>query len=944
MLFRTNPFSLKFLGCVAAAVLMLCSSAISLMAQRARITQPINNSRRAVLSGHIHPLARAEFDRGPVDPAMPLESLNLILKPSAAQQTALQQLLAAQQDPSSPDYHHWLTPEEYADRFGASTEDLSKITQWLGSQGFRVTGVARARNFISFSGTAGQVSSAFATGIHQYQVNGETHFANAVEPSVPEALSVMVQGIRGLSDFRMKPLLKSRVASTPQQPAYTSSSGNHYLGPDDFATIYDLKPLYSAGINGAGLKLVVAGQTQVNISDIEQFRTQFNLPANDPQLLLVPGTRDPGISSNDLPEADLDLELSGAAAPNANITFVYAFDVMTAVQYAIDQNLAPVLSISYGSCEPETTTSDARTFQSWAQQANSQGITWTAAAGDSGGADCIVQGDNTDGGPAVDVPASIPEVTGLGGTEFNEGIGQAWSSSNNVNGGSALGYIPEMVWNDSTVGNPAAGGGGASTIFTKPSWQTGAGVPNDNARDVPDVSLASSPEHDGFMIYTGGQLQIYGGTSVASPSFAGIVTLLNQYLISTGVQSSPGLGNVNPKLYSLAQTASGAFHDITAGNNIVTVTCGVRAHNCTPGSFGFNAGPGYDLASGLGSVDVDALFTAWSGKSGSISRSSPSMVLSAGAPAIASSASDTITATVTSSNGGTPSGTVAFSASGAALGSATLSGAGGSASASVTVSGANLPVGADSITAQYSGDNSYAAATASIVINVSGSISGAPSISSITNGASFRQSYAPGMVLSIFGSNLAPSTWSATTVPLPLQLAGVSVTINGIDAPLYYVSSSQLNVQIPYEVPVNILASVQVTNNGRTASTSLPTQAAAPGIFTNVTGALVPTGSASAGQVIALYLTGQGAVSPTIGTGDAPPLGTSTTNLPAPLQSVVVTVGGEPAQVQFIGIPPTLVGVTQVNFVVPAGLATGQQAVSVSIGGVSSPPATLTIQ
>ncbi|HTS46288.1 MAG TPA: Ig-like domain repeat protein, partial [Bryobacteraceae bacterium] len=353
---------------------------------------------------------------------------------------------------------------------------------------------------------------------------------------------------------------------------------------------------------------------------------------------------------------------------------------------------------------------------------------------------------------------------------------------------------------------------------------------------------------------------------------------------------------------------------------------------------------GYDQATGLGSMDVQALFSAWSGKTGSIARSIPAMSLSAGAPAILSSASASITATVTTTNGGTPSGTVAFYFGSVSLGSATLAGASGTASASVTISGADLPLGADSITAQYSGDNSYAGASASLVINVSASTSTTPSITYLTNGASFRQSYAPGMVLTIFGSGLAPSTWSAATVPLPAQLAGVSVTINGLGAPLYYVSSSQLNVQIPYEVPVNAQVSLQVTNNGHTASSAFTTQAAAPGIFTDATGALVPAKSASIGQVISLYMTGQGAVSPTIPTGEAPLLGTSDTNLPAPLQFVIVTVGGVPAQTQFIGIPPTLVGVTQINFVVPTGLAPGTQAVVVSIGGVLSPPASLTIQ
>ena len=877
---------------------------------------------------------------------MPLESLRLALKPSADQQAALDQLLEAQQDPSSPDYHHWLTPEEYADRFGTSADDINKITQWLQQQGFQVTGVARARNVISFSGTAGQIAAAFGAEIHRYQINGQTYFANATEPSIPDALGSVVLGIRGLHNFRMKPLLKPRSTSgaPADLPAYTSpTSNNHYTSPDDFATIYDLKPLYTAGIDGSGQKLVVAGQTQINLSDIEQFRTTFNLPPNDPQVTLVPNTPDPGISSNDLPEADLDVELSGAVAPGATVLFVYSNDVMNAVQYAIDQNLAPVLTVSYGSCETETPRSDALTFQSWARQANAQGITWLAASGDSGGADCIGPGTTTDGGASVDVPASIPEVTGLGGSEFNEGIGIFWGSNNNVNSGSALSYIPEMVWNDSTSGNPASGGGGASVFFLKPSWQTGAGVPNDNARDVPDISLAASADHDGFIVYTGGKRQIYGGTSVASPSFAGIAALLNHYLVSHGQQSTPGLGNINLKLYGLAQTAPSAFHDITAGNNIVTVTCGVRSRNCVSGSYGFNAGPGYDLASGLGSVDAQAFFSAWSSQSGSITRRTPSMVLSAGASSIPSSGSTTVTATLSSSAGGVPTGRVTFSWGTTSLGTATLSGAANLASATITVSGGQLAVGTDSITAQYSGDTAYTSATASITINVTAGTS-APSIAGLTNGGSFRQSYAPGMVLTVFGSGLAPSTWSATTVPLPAQLAGVSATINGISAPLYYVSSSQLNIQIPFEVPVNSVVPLKITNNGQTTSSSLTVRPTAPGIFTDSTGALIPAKSAPAGQVISLYVTGQGPVSPSIATGDAPALGTSIANLPAPLQAPIVTVGGVPAQIQFAGIPPTLVGVMQINFVVPTGLAPGAQPVIVSVGGVSSPPATLTIE
>ena len=324
--------------------------------------------------------------------------------------------------------------------------------------------------------------------------------------------------------------------------------------------------------------MVIVGQTRVNLSDIEQFRSSYGLPVNDPKPVLVANSPDPGVKSDDLDEADLDLELSGAVARNATILYVYSTDVIESVQYAIDQNLAPVISQSYGSCEPETPQSDATAFQQMAQQANSQGITWLAASGDSGGADCD---DSQNPGLSVDLPGSVPEVTSMGGTEFVEGGAQYWRSTNSSSGESAISYIPETTWNDSVAdGEPSAGGGGASIYFSKPSWQTGTGVPADNARDVPDVSLSASADHDGYFVYTGGSLQVYGGTSVAAPTFAGVITLLNQYLVSTGAQSSPGVGNINPKLYSLAKTEPAAFHDVTTGNNIVTVSCGRRSIGC----------------------------------------------------------------------------------------------------------------------------------------------------------------------------------------------------------------------------------------------------------------------------------------------------------------------------------------------------------------------------
>ncbi len=923
---------------IAVLSVTACVATIHVQAQQRRITRPIDNTRRFTLAGHVPPRARAEFDQGRVSPSLDLKHVTLTLAPSVQQQADLTSLLAAQQDPASPEYHHWLTPEEYAARFGANDADLTQIKSWLESQGLTVTGVARGRNWISADGTAAQVEQALQTEIHEYVVDGKTHFANATEPSLPAAFSGVIRSIRGLNNFRMKPA-SLRAPSNLASPDYTSTRGNHYLAPNDFATIYDINPIYAAGIDGTGQKIVVAGQTQINLSDIEEFRTSYSLAGNDPQVVFVPGTKDPGLSSTDLPEADLDLEWSGAVARNATIYFVYTNDVMDSIQYAIDQNLAPVITSSYGLCEAETGRADALTFQGWAQQGNAEGITWFNASGDAGGADCD---DSTNPGLGVDIPAAIPEVTGVGGTEFSEGSGQFWNTSNGNGQSSVLSYIPETTWNDSaTDGQPSASGGGASTFFTKPSWQTGPGVPSDNARHVPDVAFNASADHDGYLVYTGGQVQVYGGTSAPTPAFAGMIALLNQYQVSRGAQSSPGVGNLNPKLYALAQSASGAFHDVTTGNNIVTVSCSTRSRGCTASPVGYSAGTGYDQVTGLGSLDAYAFFNSFSGTAITPIQPVTSITLVASPTSITVNGTLNLTATVSSTDGVTPTGTVAFADGTVSLGSAVLSGSGGTATATITVAGMQLPQGSAILTAEYNGN---ANTTASVTVSVtSATPSNKPVITSLVNGASFKPVFAPGMVLTIFGSQLAASAQTASVVPLPRSMATVAVTVNGVAAPLYYVSSGQLNVQLPYETATNTTAFLNINNNGQTTSQTFNVAPTAPGIFTDQNGAPVPNTSAARGEEIILYITGAGALTPQVATGDAPAAGTAVSSLPAPTQNVSVTVGGAQAKVDFVGVTPGLVGVVQINYEVPAGIPTGAQQVVVTVGSASSPPATLTV-
>ena len=921
-----HHFVSKHMGDRALTIILsLFSLAVCLSAQ--------TTSGRVTLTGNIHPAATAANDQGRADASLNLSGMLLMLKPTAAQQADLENLLSQQQDPTSPNYHKWLTPEQYAERFGRPQADVDKITAWLSGAGLSVGPVARGRNSIMFSGNVRTVESAFATEIHRYNVKGESHFANSTNPSVPSELAGMIQGVHGLNDFKLKPRMKKSLAK------YTSgSSGFHSLAPDDIAAIYDIKPILDSGITGAGQKLVIVGQTDILLSDIASFRGFFNLPANPPQIVLVPGSADPGIVSGDQDEANLDIEFSGAVARNATVIFVTSTDVVVSAQYAINNNLAPVVSMSYGDCESDTGLTGSEglnSLRTLAQQGNAQGITWMAASGDAGAADCYVDNlrGNTGAQLAVDAPGSIPEVTSVGGTEMNEGNGTYFAAANNANHASVSTYIPEMVWNDSAIdGGPSAGGGGASAYFAKPTWQVGTGVPADGARDVPDISFTASADHDPMLFYSVGSISAVGGTSCAAPTFAGIVTLLNQYMVANGYQSSPGLGNINPRLYSLAQAVPEAFHDITVGNNIVNGCTGVR--NCNVGSVGYNATVAYDQASGLGSVDAFNLITSWH-STVTTSKAAVSMTLTSSTASVQNSASVTLTATVTGSLAAAPTGTVNFLSGGSSVGTATVSGS----TATLTVAASKLTVGFDSVSAEYSGDSNYSTAGASVSLAVVSPT--AMSIQGVTNAASYYQAFSGGELMSIFGTVLSGSAQSAPVVPLPTTLGGTTVSINGTLAPLLYVSPSQINLQIPYGITPGIAAAVTVTYNSNSVTSTIPISSYSPGIFVDSTGAPAGFQTAKRGSTIALYITGQGAVSSQPATGALPASGTT----PVPQNPIYITVGGVQASTNYAyeGIPAWAIGLTQINFTIPAGAPLGPQQVLVSIGGATSAPATINI-
>ncbi len=602
-------------------VMLMCfgANALCQVKTRDRILQTIDEANISPVINNVSPRVRPGADQGRVRDSLPLNRVTLIFKPTKTQQDDLNALLVRQQDPNSPDYHKWLTPDQYAERFGLSQTDFGKIATWLQTHGLTVVDAARGRTSIAFSGTAAQVASAFHTEIHHYVISGELHYANTTAPSIPNAFAGLVLAIRHLDDFRPKP---RAVVIHAAQPGFTSSvSGNHFLAPNDFATIYNLQSLYSSGIDGTGQKLAIVGQTDVVLSDIATFRSVSNLPKNTPQVILVPGSADPGVVSGDIVEANLDLEWAGAVARNATLIYVNSGNgAIDALQYAVDQNVAPVISTSYGDCEQNLSSSEISALAALGQRANVQGQTILAATGDTGAADCDFSSPTSPTvaatqGLAVDVPASLPFITGVGGSEFNEGSGSFWSSTNNVDNGSALSYIPESSWNDTALtGHLSSGGGGASTVFPKPAWQVGLGVPADGARDVPDVSFSASAAHDGYLICSQGScvngyraldnsLTVVGGTSVAAPAFAGIVALVNQKMQSAH-------GNINPILYSLAADSPDAFHDNVTGDN--RVPCVLGSRDCTSGGLiGYDAGVGYDLATGLGSVNAFNLVNDW---------------------------------------------------------------------------------------------------------------------------------------------------------------------------------------------------------------------------------------------------------------------------------------------------------------------------------------------
>ncbi len=733
-----------------------------------RIRSAIANSESSILKGSLHPLAQAQFDAGRVPGDTKLNGISIYFNRSAAQESDLQALIAAQQSTASPLYHQWLTPDQFAARFGMAQSDVDKVKSWLQQQGFSIDSVTRSKNAIRFSGTTSQVEVAFSTEMHYYRINGVQHFAPATELSVPAEIAPVLLGIRNLDDFR--PHSHAAVSRNPHfTPAFTSSeTGNVFFAPGDIETAYNIKPIYKAGYTGTGQSIAIVGQSAVELSDIQNFQSAAGLTVKNPTLVLMPGTgASTAYADGDEGESDLDLEWSGAIAPGATIEFVYTgnnetYGAFDAIQYAIDQKIAPIISSSYGECEAELSGSTLGSgagvqpaLEAALEQAAAQGQTVLSAAGDSGATDCFVGAGN--GNPplsvqealAVDYPASSPYVTAIGGTEASQanaafltagdGYWAAKSSSDIIS--SALQYIPEVAWNDDEAdcGQAnciGASGGGASLLFTKPSWQTGvAGIPNDGKRDVPDIAIYASPELPGYLICSAdrsfwatgqtsscssgfrdassGELTVLGGTSFGGPIYSGVLALINQQM-----NYATGQGLINPTLYSLAANSStyaSAFHDITSGNN----DCTAGSADCSS-TTGFSAAVGYDQVTGLGSLNAGNLATAWPSSTGpALIDTTTTITASSTAPTV--NVSDNFTITVTSVSSNTvPTGTVSLTIDGgSALTPITLT-----ANGTATYATSFSIVGTHEIVAAYSGDSTHAPSTGTVSVNVAGVSSG----------------------------------------------------------------------------------------------------------------------------------------------------------------------------------------------------------------------------
>jgi len=657
---------------LAAGVLYFAASAQTAHRSPA-ITRAIDESRLVRLAGNVRPEASTENDRGRVDDNLQLDHLLLQLKRPAETEAAVEEFLDSLQDRQSPNYHQWVTAAQFGERFGAVAQDLDAVTRWLGSHGFVVNQVHPNGMLIDFSGTAGQVREAFHTEIHHLEVNGKSHIGNMSDPQIPEALAPVVHGIVSLHDFMPHAMARARGEYT-----FTSGGATYQaLVPGDLATIYNFSQAFSSNFTGAGQTIVVLEDSDVySVNDFNTFRSAFGLATQYPSGSLVTvhptgaagACSDPGVNSDDV-EVEIDAEWASAAAPNATIEVASCADTRTnfggflALQNLLAQKTPPaIVSISYGESEPLNGATANAYINSLYQTAAGEGVSLYVSAGDEGAASSDAGATSATHGINVSAYASTVNNVAAGGTDFSDtyhGTTKSyWNTTNNPNYSSALGYIPEIPWNDSCAGQLVAtalgyattygptglcasstarsdgllgvvgGSGGPSNCATgapsqsgvasgtckgygKPTWQSGLyGNPADGVRDIPDVSMFASNGfwgHYYVVCYSDPGRNRGGAPCTGAPStWAGFGGTSVSAPTLAGVQAlinqrmGGAQGNPNVNLYALAKKAYGTGSGAGACNSSNGIgTC--VFHDVTFGDMDQNCTPNSVNCYGTGS-------------------------------------------------------------------------------------------------------------------------------------------------------------------------------------------------------------------------------------------------------------------------------------------------------------------------------------------------------
>jgi subtilase family serine protease len=728
------PFSIFAIIC---GVVVFCSVAVLAQSPKPIITSPIDESNLVTLTGNTTAAAlRARNDRGPVADSLTFDHLLLTLKPAPEAEARLAKLIDEMHNQDSPEFHRWLTPQQLGERFGLAPQDRETIQRWLESHGFAVNRVYQNGLVIDFAGTAAQIRETFHTEVHNLVLpNGEKHIANMRDPQIPAALAPAIEGVASLHDFfpkshavQLGPVSYDSATHKWHPRFNVKYQGETFytVSPYDFATIYNVLPLWKRGFTGKGVTIALVEDSNLaHPSDWDAFRKTFGLKdftdGNFKQI--YPNCTNPGQNGDEI-ESALDVEWASASAPDANIELSACANSRTvsgldlAILNLLDLEPPDIISDSYGLCETITGQTEIALENREAQIATALGTTFFIAQGDTGADECapvestaysslgINSGDNTASAYAVDV----------GGTDFMAQynsdahgipISDYWSPTNDPETkASALSYIPEIPWNDgctseliysdpvfagytqsygptgfcnSKLGREfkyaVSGSGGPSTCFTgkpsipgvvsgtckgnpKPSWQTGVpGIPNDGLRDQPDLSLfAADGVWGSFLVECMSDTKEYGapctakndallegggGTSFASPAMAGIQALIDQkygrqgdanyvyYALAASQFSKRGTKACNASQTSgKLPKATCIFNDVTLGD--MDIPCGQNSKGVSYNCYGdgtkiigelststsasdpaYPATVGYDLATGLGSVNATSLFNAW---------------------------------------------------------------------------------------------------------------------------------------------------------------------------------------------------------------------------------------------------------------------------------------------------------------------------------------------